>query len=259
MIEVLAYFLIGLTGVSFGLIGAGGAIIIVPILVYMLGIESLKATGYALLISMMVSGVGTFIGARQKQIDFKRALEFGIPVALMTFLTRRFLTPQLPSTILGLPLKSALMVGFAMILFIASISMIAGKKFDTPEHPHPLIGLGFGVIVGILAGVFGIGGGFLIVPLLVLFFGLDMKRAVPTSLTSVFCIVSFGFVAEFLNHPNLPWKFLGGIIACAATGMVIGSALRQKFDGGQLKTGFGWFVFSVGVFILFLEFLVKKQ
>lgn len=258
MIEILAYFLIGFTGVSFGLIGAGGAIIIVPILVYMLRIDAQKATGYALPISMMVSGVGTMLGARQKQVDFRRALEFGIPVAVMTFLTRRFLTPQLPQTIAGLPLKSALMVGFALILFVASISMIAGKKFEPPEHPHPLVGLGFGVMVGLLAGVFGIGGGFMIVPLLVLFFGLDMKRAVPTSLTSVFCIVSFGFIAEFLNHPDLPWKFLAGIITCAAVGMVIGSALRQKIDGNQLKTGFGWFVLSVGILVLGLEFFVKK-
>jgi uncharacterized protein len=259
MIEVLAYFLIGLTGVSFGLIGAGGAIIIVPILVYLLGIESPKATGYALPISMMVSGVGTFIGAKQKQIDFKRAFEFGIPVAVMTFVTRRYLTPHLPTHILGLPLKSALMVGFALILFIAATSMIAGKKFEPPENPHPVIGLGFGVVVGILAGVFGIGGGFMIVPLLVVFFGLDMKKAVPTSLTSVFCIVTLGFAAEFMNHPNLPWKFLTGIIACAATGMVIGSSLRQKIDGSKLKAGFGWFVLCVGVLILLLEFLVKKS
>jgi uncharacterized membrane protein YfcA len=251
----LAYLLIGLTGVSFGLIGAGGAILIVPILVYLVGIPSEKATGYALPISMMVSGVGSLIGAKQKQINFMRALEFGIPVAVMTFLTRRFLTPQIPEILFGIPKKSALMVGFALILFVASLSMIFGKKFVPPEKPHPAIGLLFGSVVGLLAGVFGIGGGFLIVPLLVLFFGLDMKQAVPTSLTAVFLIVSSGFAAEFLNHSDLPWMFLGGIIACAATGMVIGSALRQVIDGNRLKAGFGWFVLAVGVLVLTLEFL----
>ena len=115
----LAYLLIGLTGVSFGLIGAGGAILIVPILVYLVGIPSEKATGYALPISMMVSGVGSLIGAKQKQVNFLRALEFGIPVAVMTFLTRRFLTPQIPEILFEIPKKSALMVGFAFILFWA--------------------------------------------------------------------------------------------------------------------------------------------
>jgi len=253
--QILAYVLILMTGVSFGLIGAGGAIIIVPILVYMLGQSFEKATGYALPVSMLVSSVGAVIAAKQKVVDFKRAFEFGIPTACISFATRKLIVPLLPEVIFGLPRKSVMMLAFALILVGAGITMIKSKKFVPPEHPHPFAGLGFGVIVGLFSGIFGIGGGFMIVPILAIFFGLDMKFAVGTSLCSVVMITSFAFVAEFMNHPDIPWVFVAGIMAAAATGMVIGSFLRQIIDGTKLKTGFGYFVLSLALLLPVLEII----
>ena len=250
---IFAYFFILLTGVSFGLIGAGGAIVSVPILVYMLGLSFEHATGYSLAVSVLVSGVGTVMGARQGVVDFRKAVEFGIPTALVSFLSRRFITPILPSMMFGIPRKSTMMFAFALILVGAGIAMIRSKKFEAPKDPHPMMGIGFGALIGLVSGVFGIGGGFMIVPVLALFFGLEMKRAVGTSLCSVVMITTSGFAAEYMNHPDVPWVFVGGVMAAAGAGMVIGSLLRQVIDGSKLKTGFGYFVLVLAVALPVLE------
>jgi uncharacterized protein len=259
VLQIIAYFLIGLTGVSFGLIGAGGAILMVPILVYLLGQSSESATGYALPISVLVSSVGTILALKQKQVHLRRAVEFGIPTALVTFSVRRFLLPLVPEIIAGIPRKNALMLAFAMILMLAAWAMIRGQKFQPSEKPHPMVGLLLGIGVGFIGGIFGVGGGFMIVPILVLFFGLPMRDAVGTSLCAVVMITSFGFAAETLNHPNLPWVFLAGLMATAATGMVIGSSLRQRIDGSKLKLGFGYFVFLIGLMVIGLELIKLNQ
>lgn len=251
--EILAYFFILLTGVSFGLIGAGGAIVSVPILVYMLGQSFEHATGYSLVVSVLVSGVGTIIAAKHKVVNFAKALEFGIPTALMSFLSRRYISPQLPAMMFGIPRKSAMMFGFALILVMAGIAMIKSKKFEAPTNPHPIMGIGFGLLIGLISGIFGIGGGFLIVPVLALYFGLEMKLAVGTSLCSVVMITTLGFAAEYLNHPDVPWVFVAGIMAVAGSGMVIGSFLRKIIDGAKLKAGFGYFVLALAVALPILE------
>ena len=251
--EFLAYFFILLTGISFGLIGAGGAIVSVPILVYMLGITFEHATGYSLAVSVLVSGVGTIMAAKQGVVDFRKAFEFGIPTALMTFASRKLISPQIPAMLLGIPRKSTMMFAFSLILVGAGIAMIRGKKYEAPANPHPLAGIGFGLIIGLIGGLFGIGGGFMIVPVLALFFGLETKKAVGTSLCAVVMVTSLGFFAEYLNNPNVPWKFIAGVMAAAGTGMVIGSLVRQRIDGSKLKAGFGYFVLCLSIALPILE------
>ena len=251
----LAYFLIGLTGVSFGLIGAGGAILIVPIMVYMLGLTATKATGYALPVSLLVSGTGSFLAFRKDQVDLPKAMQFGIPTAIVTFVVRKALLPMLPEVILGIPKASALMFGFSVVLIGASISMFLSNRVKSHTERHPLIGVLLGVGVGFVSGIFGIGGGFMIVPILAIFFGIDMKKAVGTSLTAVVMITLLGFVAEYLNHPALPLGFIAGVTACAATGMVAGTHLRQVIASDGLKSGFKWFVLAVAILVIGLEIL----
>lgn len=255
MLTALAFFLVGLTGVSFGLIGAGGAILMTPIMVYMMGVSADKATGYALPVSLLVSSVGASLAAKQKQVHFQKAFEFGVPTALVGFLVRAFVLNLFPAQIFGIPLKSALMYGFAGVLLLAAIAMIKGQKFEPPSVVHPLTGIALGMVVGIIGGVFGIGGGFMIIPILVLYFGIPMKDAVGTSLFAVSIITLFGSVAEVIRHPNVPWGFIASLMACAATGMVIGSKLRQMIDGKKLKTGFGYFILFVGMLTVTLEYL----
>lgn len=257
--EILAYFFILLTGVSFGLIGAGGAIVSIPILVYMLGQSFDHATGYSLGVSVLVSGVGTIMAAKQKVVDFAKALEFGIPTAITSFLSRYFVSSLFPDIIAGIPRKSFMMFAFALILVAAGVAMIRSKKYEAPEHPHPMAGIGFGVIIGLISGIFGIGGGFLIVPVLAIFFGLEMKKAVGTSLCSVLMITTSGFAGEYLKHPDIPWTFVGGIMAAAGVGMILGSLLRQVIDGAKLKAGFGYFVLSLAILLPILEIIKLRS
>lgn len=251
--EILAYFFILLTGVSFGLIGAGGAIVSIPILVYMLGQSFDHATGYSLCVSVLVSGVGTYMAARHKVVDFKKAFEFGIPTAIMAFISRNYIVGLFPDRLFGIPRQSAMIFAFALILVTAGLAMIRSKKYEPPTNPHPMMGIGFGLFIGLISGIFGIGGGFLIVPVLAIFFGLEMKLAVGTSLCAVLMITISGFAGEYLKHPDIPWGFVGWIMAAAGVGMVIGSMLRQKVDGSKLKAGFGYFVLSLAFALPILE------
>jgi hypothetical protein len=257
--EILAYFLILLTGVSFGLIGAGGAIVSIPILVYMLGQSFEHATGYSLGVSVLVSGVGTIMAAKQKVVDFPKAFEFGIPTAITSFVSRYYISPLLPAVMFGIPRKSAMMFAFALILVGAGAAMVRSKKYEPPANPHPMAGIGFGVLIGLISGIFGVGGGFLIVPVLALFFGLEMKKAVGTSLCAVVMITISGFAGEYLKHPDIPWTFVGGIMAAAGSGMVIGSLLRQIIDGAKLKAGFGYFILTLAIALPILEVLQLRQ
>lgn len=258
-LQIAAYFCLFLTGVSFGLIGAGGAILIIPILVYMLGQPGDLAPQMALPISVLTSGVGATIAYKQGLLDFKKALEFGIPTAIASYLAVAFIVPAIPEVVIGLPRKSGLMVIFSFVLGAAGFAMIKPKKDSEHREQHPVMGLVAGVLIGIMAGVFGIGGGFMIVPVLAMMFGMEMKKAVGTALGSVFLITSSATVGVIQKHTSIPWPFLGGVIAVAVVGMVIGSVLRTKVDGNHLKKGFGYFIIVVGVFVLFMELVVKAQ
>jgi uncharacterized protein len=258
-LQAIAYFFLFLTGISFGLIGAGGAILIIPILVYMLGQPGDLAPHMALPISVLTSGVGATIATRQGLVDFKRALEFGIPTAITTYLAVTYLVPAIPEVIMGMPRKSGLMVIFSFVLVAAGIAMIRPKKDVEHKDKHPLLGILAGLFIGIMAGVFGIGGGFMIVPVLAMMFGMEMKKAVGTALASVFLITSSGTVGVIQKHPNMPWGFLAGVIGCAVVGMVVGSLIRSRFDGNKLKVGFGYFIVAVAGFVLFMELVVKAQ
>ncbi|HLO98777.1 MAG TPA: sulfite exporter TauE/SafE family protein [Fimbriimonas sp.] len=259
ILEAIAYFCLFLTGISFGLIGAGGAILIIPILVYMLGQPGDLAPQMALPISVLTSGVGASIAYRQGLVDLKRALEFGIPTAITSYLAVTYVVPAIPEVIIGLPRKSGLMVIFSFVLVAAGVAMIRPKKGVEHKDKHPLLGLLAGVLIGLMAGVFGIGGGFMIVPVLAMMFGMEMKKAVGTALASVFLITSSATVGVIQKHPNMPWGFLLGVIGCAVVGMVGGSSLRSKIDGNKLKTGFGYFIVAVAAFVLFMELIVKAQ
>jgi hypothetical protein len=257
-VEIFAYFLIFLTGVSFGLVGAGGAIIVVPILVYLMNQTPKNATGYSTFISVLVSGTGAALALREKSLDIKRAIAFAVPTAVVAFCIRFWLVPALPQTILGLPQKSAFMLGFALILPAAGYAMIANRQFKS-DHENPYLAVLFGLGIGVISGLFGVGGGFLIVPVMALAMQMDMKVAIPTSLGSVFIITLSSFIAEASRHPDMPWKFLLGISIVAALGMVAGSLARRRIDGARLKKGFGYFVVVIAVIIVIQEIIKLNQ
>lgn len=261
---IAGYFASALIGVSLGLIGGGGSILTVPVLVYLFGVDPVLATAYSLFIVGTTSLVGAFPKYLDGQVNLKTALIFGIPSIVSVYATRAFLVPAIPDPVFSaggmVVSKAMLMMGlFAILMVFASISMIRTKKGavngDAPAPPqqfnYPMIVLE-GAIVGLLTGLVGAGGGFLIIPALVLLSKLPMKQAVGTSLLIIAAKSLFGFLGD-LSHYQLDWALLGSVTALAIGGIFLGNRFSRNVDGDKLKKAFGWFVLVMGIYILFKE------
>lgn len=259
--EVLGYFAAALVGISLGLIGGGGSILTVPVLVYLFSIEPTLATAYSLFIVGSTALVGGIRSAISKMVDFRTAIVFAIPSFIAVYLTRRFLIPVIPDelvTIAGFLLTKdiAIMVFFALIMLVAAVSMIRENGKQTAEGPiqynYPMIILE-GFVVGTLTGIVGAGGGFLIIPALVLFAKLPMKKAVGTSLIIIAVKSLIGFLGDVGSGSAIDYWFLIVVSLIAILGIFIGIYLSKFIPGKKLKVAFGWFVLLMGGYILINE------
>jgi uncharacterized membrane protein YfcA len=208
--------------------------------------------------------VGVYPKYKEGLVDVRTALIFGAPSIAAVFLTRKMIVPAIPADVLHfgdwvLTKSVLLMILFAGLMLAASISMIRDAKKDNaePQHPlsfnYPLIVLE-GTVVGILTGLVGAGGGFLIIPALVMLTKLPMKKAVGTSLLIIAAKSLIGFTGD-LSAQTMDWPLLLAVTLMAVLGIFIGNTLSKKIDGGKLKKGFGWFVLVMGVYILLKETL----
>ena len=253
-----------LIGVSLGLIGGGGSILTVPVLVYILGVNPVLATAYSLFVVGSTSLVGAATYMRKGLVNYKTALVFAVPSFIAVFLTRKFLVPALPDPLFTvgeaiITKNIGIMVFFALIMLAASYSMITTKKCvdcddDEPvAFNFPMIALE-GSVVGLITGIVGAGGGFLIIPALVLLAKLPMKMAVGTSLLIIAAKSLIGFLGD-LSTQTIDWQLLLIFTALSIVGIFIGSALSKKINEEILKTGFGWFVLAMGIYIITKELL----
>ena len=253
-----------LIGVSLGLIGGGGSILTVPVLVYILGVDPVLATAYSLFVvgSTSLVGAGTYM--KKGLVNYKTALVFAIPSFIAVFLTRKFLVPALPDPLFTvgeaiITKNIGIMVFFALIMLAASFSMIKGKKGgdvadeEEVKFNFPIIALE-GSVVGVITGIVGAGGGFLIIPALVLLAKLPMKMAVGTSLLIIAAKSLIGFLGD-LSSQTIDWQMLLIFTSLSIVGIFIGSALSKKINEKILKTGFGWFVLVMGIYIITKELL----
>ncbi|HJS55402.1 MAG TPA: sulfite exporter TauE/SafE family protein [Chitinophagaceae bacterium] len=264
--EIAGYIASVIIGISLGLIGGGGSILTVPVLVYLFGIDPVIATAYSLFIVGTTSLVGAIPKYRHGLVNVRRAVIFGIPSIISVFLTRKFLVPLIPHHIFNagnfeITKPVLIMVLFAMLMVAASYSMIKnGEKENDGTHHHqfnyPMIILE-GTVVGILTGFVGAGGGFLIIPALVLFSKLPMKLAVGTSLVIIAAKSLIGFTGD-LFHYNMDWKLLLLVTAAAVLGIFIGNAIHKKMPAERLKKWFGWFVLIMGVYIIVKELFFNQ-
>jgi uncharacterized protein len=257
--EWLGYFFSILIGLILGLIGGGGSILSIPILVYIFKIEPVTASAYSLFIVGMTSLIGAIPKYKDHFVDFRTGLLFGVPSILTIFSTRKWIVPAIPEVVLHLDsvvvTKRLLILGvFAILMIIASITMIRNsQRFVAEDHRYNVLLLIIeGVLIGFLTGFVGAGGGFLIIPALVLLTGLPFKTAVGTSLFIIAINSLMGFLGDVLNSP-IEWKFLLTITALAIAGILIGHKFSGAVSSNRLRKSFGWFVLLTGVYILLKE------
>lgn len=264
--EIIGYLASILIGVTLGLIGGGGSILTVPVLVYLLGVDAVAATAYSLFIVGATSAVGSADYFKKGLVNIRTAIIFGIPSIIAVFLTRAYIVPAIPDEVFSVGgfkvTKSILlMLLFAILMIAASYSMIKKDKPKTGEKPgvqkfnYPLI-LIEGAVVGVLTGLVGAGGGFLIIPALVVLSRLPMKEAVGTSLVIIALKSLIGFFGES-GETFIDWTLMLTVTAFAVGGIFIGSFLSKKIDGAKLKPAFGWFVLVMGIYILVKETIMK--
>jgi uncharacterized membrane protein YfcA len=265
--EYIGDFASILIGVALGLIGGGGSILTVPVLVYLFAIEPVIATSYSLFIVGLTSGVGSVGYFKKGLVNIKTAIVFGIPSIIAVFTTRALIVPSIPNEVFTvgefLVTKSILMMLlFAVLMIAASYSMIKKDK-NTASDEHGVQKFNYslilieGGVVGILTGLVGAGGGFLIIPALVILSKLPMKEAVGTSLVIIAAKSLIGFFGEG-GETTIDWQFLFTISAYAIIGIFIGTALSKKIDGEKLKPAFGWFVLVMGIYIITKELFFPK-
>lgn len=262
MLEIFGYIGALLIGIVLGLIGGGGSILTVPVLVYLLFVNPVTATAYSLFVVGVSALVGAISNIKKGLVDFKTAIVFSIPAFIAVYITRRYIVPAIPDSLFvvndfEVTKDIGIMVFFAIIMLAASISMIRNKKPEPDAdtivaYNYPLI-LVEGFVVGILTGLVGAGGGFLIIPALVLLAKLPMKKAVATSLLIIAIKSLIGFIGD-IETLEIDWNFLLLFTAISVIGMFVGIWLNKFIDGKKLKNGFGWFVLIMGMYIIFKEF-----
>jgi len=263
--EILAYLSALVIGFTLGLLGGGGSILTVPALVYIVGTNPALATAYSLFVVGSAALVGAIANIRKGLVSFKTAIVFAVPSFIAVYLTRRYLMPAIPENLFTigdftLTKDVAIMTFFAFIMLLAAVSMIrsGSRKKDMTDQKepqvfnYPLIIID-GLVVGVLTGIVGAGGGFLIIPALVLLARLPMKLAVGTSLSIIAFKSLFGFIGDVQSGQLIDWPFLLLFTAFAIVGIIVGGYASNFVSGKKLKSGFGWFVLVMSIYIFVKE------
>lgn len=253
--ELLGYFALTFMGITLSLIGAGGSILTIPILVYLLKEPILVATSYSL---ALVGSTALFAALRcRHQILFKESVIFLIPSICGVFIARHFIIPKLPDAIGFLSIDQALITLLLSFIAISGYLMIKNssnytKSNNSTNESFKIISLG--LALGIIMGILGAGGGFLIIPTLILLMGLSSKEAIPTSLFIITVNSFIGFAAD--KHPFITtdWINLIKYLIPAIMGMTIGLYVTKFMNEVSFKKLFGYFIWLMGIIIIIKEF-----
>ena len=281
MLVLIGYALALCVGLSLGLMGSGGTILTLPVLVYIFRMNPVIGTSYSMFIVGITSLVGLTAQIRRHQVDMRAALGFAIPSLTAVFLVRRYVIHELPESIslpFGIqePRDGLIMILFGLIMLAAALSMLLKKpsvncdqKFATPDTNSPehsgdkssskklgLVRIGIeGLLVGSMTGLVGAGGGFLIIPAIVLVAGLPMATAVGTSLAIITAQSLLGFATDWSLVGEIDWAFLAKFSGVSIAGVLVGGYLGRFCHGESLKRIFGWFTLIVALVILGKELI----
>ena len=256
--EILGYVGALFIGLVLGLTGGGGTILTVPILVYLMSVSPVTATAYSLFIVGTTSTFGAIQNYRKNLVDIKNGFIFAIPSFIAVYLTRKFIVPRISEIIIESPIlitkNTFLMLFFAVIMIFGALSVLKKKSQDNNnEEKRNLILIGIQTFtIGIIIGLVGAGGGFLIIPSLILFAKLPMRKAVGTSLFIIAMNSLVGFIGDVQNL-EIDWVFLLTFSAISVVGIFIGMYLTKYTNESQLKKIFAYFVLVMAAIILLKE------
>jgi uncharacterized protein len=256
--EVAGYLASVFIGIVLGLLGGGGSILSIPILVYLFNVDAVLASAYSLFIVGTTSFVGAIPKYRDHLVNVRTGFIFGIPSIIAIFGTRKWIVPAIPDTLAAFDgvviSKRFLILGvFAILMIIASVSLIQQKEIKNDDQQFRVGLVVFeGALIGFITGLVGAGGGFLIIPALVLLTGLPFKTAVGTSLFIIAINSLMGFLGDVLNY-KIEWPFLLLITSLAIGGIFVGHLLQKSVSSTRLRKFFGWFILVMGIYILTRE------
>lgn len=260
--EIFGFFSALLIGLILGLIGGGGSILTVPIFVYLLGISPLVATAYSLFVVGTTALVGAISNHKKGMVDVRTGFIFAVPAFIGVYVTRRYLLSLIPEDIFYISSflvtkDVAIMLFFSILMLAASFFMINGRaevsNTKLLNYNVPLLTLE-GLVVGVLTGFVGAGGGFLIIPALVFFAKLPMKKAIATSLMIISIKSLIGFIGDIQNF-EIDWFFLLSFTSISVIGIFLGRYFSKFINENKLKKVFGWFVFLMALFIIIKELI----
>lgn len=257
--EILGYIALIGVGIILGLMGGGGSMFAVPILVYLFSMDVVIATAYSLFMVGMTSVVGTILKQKERLVDVRSGLVFGIPSVAVAFSVRKWVVPGIPEFMIQtenfqLTKREFLLCLFGLLVIVSSLLMITRRKIlpDEKQKPQIVRMIFLGLIIGWITGLVGIGGGFLILPVMVVFAKLPFKSAAGTALFIIALNSLFGFMGDLSNY-TIDWIFLISITGLAIMGMLIGNLSNKVIPARSLQKSFGWITLTVGVCVLAKE------
>jgi len=264
MAEIFGYIAAFVMGLTLGSLGSGGSILTVPILVYLMGVAPVTATGYSLLIVGAAAAFGALRYYKQGLVNVRASITFALPSVIAVYLTRAFLMPAIPDPIISAPVTlgkdMAIMVLFAVLMIVSALMMLRNSRKLTPpkeaKQPVWLI-LIEGAVVGVATGILGAGGGFLIIPALVLLIGMPMKEAVGASLLIIALKSLIGFIGDVQAGIELQFPMLAVFFAATFCGIWAATKIAGKFDSQKMQRFFAFFTLTVAMVIVTMEIWKK--
>ena len=263
--ELIGFFGAFIVGLILGLIGSGGSILSVPILVYLFGINPVTATAYSLFIVGTTSLLGSIKNLKKKLINYSTTILFSFSAVITVYITRKYLIHLIPEVIIN---TNSIYIGKnQLIMLLFSLLMLSAGFFMIKRTPKTIVGLkktktiapnkflifAEGSLIGFLTGLIGAGGGFIIIPILVILSDLRMKTAIATSLAIISLKSLIGFIGDVQNL-EIDWIFLITFTLISVIGIFTGQQFSQKVSENKLKMVFGLFVILIGISIIFIEF-----
>ena len=257
--ECLGYIALIGVGIILGLTGGGGSVLSMPVLVYLFSIDVVAASAYSLFMVGITSMTGALVKQQEHFVDTSAGLWLGVPSMIASFSTRKWIVCAIPDVViqtdtLQITKREVLLSTFAVLVVLSSLLMIFSKIKENAAQPSKgrtrLVPAG--LIIGFLSGLAGMGGGFIILPALIVLGRLSFHKAAGTALFVIAINSLLGFMGDVMNY-SVNWFFLLSVTAFAIAGIFIGNRSARLISGRRLQTAFGWITLGVGFLILIME------